>query len=347
VSFNLVDLIKDQLTDQVTEYVGNMLGGDSGQASSVLGAALPAVLGSLMNSSYTSTGADALFNTISNQDDSMLNNIGDLLSGNDASSMMSAGSSVLDSLLDGNSNGGLGSIVNAVSEFAGSDKTVTKSIMGMLAPIIFSVIKKKFMSRDSGFDVGSLVDMFTGQKDNITAALPKGLKLNFESSAAFETPRDVTPKAKSGLGKLLPLALLLGAGWMAYSMFFKGSDTVEKVETMEHINHTATQVADLAKLEQRVEGSMSSLISTLSGIKNLSSAKASISTLTETTDNLGNYAKMLDKIPADTRVKVSKSVMNSIPQLKALLNKVGAIPGVEAMLEPIIKGLTEKLALFQ
>ena len=347
MSFNLVDLIKDQLTDQVTGYVSNMLGGDSGQASSVLGAALPALLGSLMNSSSTSNGAGALFDTISNQDDSMLDNIGDLLSGDGASSMMSAGSSVLGSLLGGNSNGGLGSIVDSVSGFAGSDKTMTKSIMGMLAPIIFSVIKKKFMSGDSGFDVGSLVDMFTGQKENITAALPKGLELNFENSAAFETPRDVTPKAKSGLGKLLPLALLLGAGWMAYNMFFKGSDTVEKVETVERVNHTTTQVSHSAKLEQRVEGTMTSLISTLSGIKDVSSAKASIFELTETTNNLGNYATMLDKIPADARVKVSKSVMDSIPQLKGLLNKAGSIPGVEAMLEPVIKGLTEKLALFQ
>jgi hypothetical protein len=342
MSFNLVDLVKEQLTETVTGYVGNMLGGDTDKSSSMLDAALPAVLGGLMNTTSNSSGAGTLFNTISKQDEGILGNLGDLLGQEGEGSMMSMGRSALGSVLGGS---GLESIVDAVSGFAGADKGSTKSIMGMLAPIIFSVIKNKFMGGgNSGFDVGSLVDMFSGQKDNITAALPKGLDLDFGNNDAYETARNIAPESKSGLGKFLPLALLIGAGWMAYNMFVKDSNTVEST------THTTTQegnTANMANLGQNITGTMSSLVSTLEGIKDESSANAAVANLTKTTDELGNYASMLDKLPEGAKGQVSKYVMDYVPQLTALLNKVDTIPGVGSIMKPVVAELSAKLAMFQ
>jgi len=340
MSFNIVDMIKDQLTDQVVGYVGNMLGGDSNQGSSVLSAAVPAILGSLMHSSSEPSGAEAIFNSINKTDDSILDNIGDMLSGDNSGSLMSMGADLLGSAFGGN-NSTMGSIVDAVSNFSGSDKGATKSIMGLLAPIIFSVIKKQLMGGDGkGFSIGSLVDMFTGQKDNINAALPKGLDLNLGNSS-YKAPRNIEPQGKSALGKLLPLALLVGAGWIAYNMFFSGNKTVE------HTNNSVTQEINMANLGQNVTGTMTSLVSTLKGIKDVSSAKAAVSTLTEATNNLGSYASMLDKLPIDARGKVTKYVMDYLPQLETLLNNVSSIPGVGPVLKPVVENLSSKLALFK
>jgi len=335
MSFNIVDLVKDQLTEQVTGYIGNMLGGNASQTTSALDGAIPSILGGLMDGSSTSQGAGAIFDTLDKQDDGILDNLGDLLSGDNAGSLMSMGSASLGSLLGGNNNGGIGSIIDAVSGFAGSDKGATKSMMGLLAPIIFSVIKKQLMGGNSGFNVGSLVDMFTGQKDNITASIPNGFNINPSTVAP-----EVTFEGKSALSKMLPLLLVAGAGWLAYN-FFTSSNTTEPIPQAE------TKQVTTANLGQNIEGTMTSLVSTLGGIKDVNSAKAALSTLTNVSGELGNYAGMLDKVPAESRSQIVKYVMDYVPQIKELLNKAGTIPGVGAVITPIVEKLSANLALFQ
>jgi len=342
MGFNLVDLIKDQVAEQVTGYIGNMLGGDTTQAKKAFDGALPAILNGLGESTTNEKGAGALFDTLGKQDEGILDNIGDILGGNDSSSLIEMGTSALGSLLGGSSQGGLGSIVDAVSGYAGTDSGTTKSMMGLIAPLIFSVIKRKFMGGDSGFNVGSLVDMFSEQKENINTAIPKGLDLNFNNNT-YEAPSNVAPKSKSGLGKFLPLALLAGAGWIAYNMFFSGGQT----QTTEHTNSMPTQEVNMANLGQEVTGTMTSLVSELKGIKDETSAKAAIPALTEASNHLGQYASVLDKLPADAKSKVSKYVMDYLPQLKSLLDNVSNIPGVGPVLKPVVENLSAKLALFQ
>jgi len=263
-----------------------------------------------------------------------------MLSGDNNDSLISMGSSALGSLLGGsNSSGGMGSIIDAVSGFAGSDKGGTTSMMGLLAPIIFSVIKNQLMGGKEGFNIGSLVNMFTGQKDNITAAIPKGLNLN--PSTITETTQEVTREGKSALSKMLPILLLAGAAYVAYNLFSGSSTTTEPTQ------QTTSGQVNVAELGQNVEGTMKSLVSTLGGITDVDSAKAAVSTLTDTTSNLGNYAGMLDNIPTEAKGQVNKYVMNYVPQIKELLNKASAIPGVGAIIQPVVESLSAKLALFQ
>jgi len=342
MSFNLVDLIKDQVAEQVTGYIGNMLGGDTTQAKKAFDGVLPAILNGLGNSTATSEGAGALFDTLGKQDDGILDNLGDILGGSDSSSLIEMGSSALGSLLGGSSEGGLGSIIDAVSSYAGTDSGTSKTMMGLIAPLIFSVIKRKFMGGDSGFNVGSLVDMFTGQKDNINAAIPKGLDLNFNKSVETPSYEPANIEKKSGLGKLLPLALLIGAGWLAYT-FMSGT----KTQTVEHTNTASTQEHSMANLGQDVTGTMTSLVSTIKGITDESSAKAAVPAIEAASNQLGNYAGMLDKLPAGAKEQVTKYVMDFLPQLTALLDNVSAIPGVGPVLKPVVESLSSKLALFK
>ena len=334
MSFNIVDLVKDQMTEKVTGYIGNMLGGNASQTTSALDGAIPAILGGLLNTSSTNKGAGAIFDTLDKQDEGILDNMGDLLGGDNSGSLIEMGTSALGSLLGGNS-GGLGSIIDAVSGLGGSSSSGTKSMMGLLAPIIFSVIKKQLMGGNSGFNVGSLVDMFTGQKDNITAAIPNGFNIN-PSTVVPEVARE----GKSGISKMLPLLLVAGAGWLAYN-FFTSSNTTEPIPQAE------TKQVTTANLGQNIEGTMTSLVSTLGGIKDVNSANAALSTLTNVSGELGNYAGMLDKVPAESRSQIVKYVMDYVPQIKELLNKAGTIPGVGAVITPIVEKLSANLALFQ
>jgi len=344
MSFNLVDFVKDQIADQVSGYVGNMLGGDTQKSKSLLEGAIPALLGGLMHTATNPTGAKNMFDTLQKTDDSILDNLGDMLSGDKSNSLIDMGTNMLSSVLGGNNSSTLNNLINAVSGFAGVDKNNTKSIMGLLAPLILGVIKRKLVG-DGGFSVDGLINMFTGQKENITKALPKGLNLNFDTDIAdniSDATHEAAREGKSFLGKILPLLLLLAAAWIAYNLFFKGAST-----TQSSAAHTTTTQVTEANLGEHIDSTMKELMSTLSGIKDVSSAKAAVPKLTEAVNNLGTYAAMLDKLPANVQDQIRKYIRQYLPQLKDALNKVGSIPGVGAIIQPVVENLSEKLAMLQ
>lgn len=342
MSFNITDLIKDQLSDQVTGQLGSLLGGSDAQNGSAIASAIPGLLSGLMNSGSSSSGADSLFNAINDQDDSILDNLGGLLGGSGQSSMMSAGSSILGSLLGG---GNLGSLVSSIAGFSGAGKGPVKSLLGLLAPIIFGVIKRKLMGGSGGFDVGSLMNMFKGQKDNISASIPSGFQLNDFSSNATETVRETVNTAqtegKSILGKLLPLALLIGAGLLAYNFFIKDKGNADSAR------ETTSSVMQANDIGKEVTSVFSTLTGSLGSITDADSAKAALPQITGATDKLGSIAGMLDKMPAAAQAPIKSAIANAITPLKSLIDKVGAIPGVGDVIKPAIEGLAAKLALFQ
>ena len=170
MSFNIVDLVKDQVKGQLIGQMGNLLGNEGGKATSAVDSMVPAMLNGLTGSAGTTEGANSLFGAVQNQDDSLLDNMSSLLGGGQASTVIDNGNSVLSSLFG---SGGLGKLAGALSGFSGLSKGGTSSMMGMLAPIILGVIKRKVMGE--GLNAGGLASMLTGQSNNISASMPSGL----------------------------------------------------------------------------------------------------------------------------------------------------------------------------
>ena len=364
MSFNLMDLIKDQLSDQVMGQLGNVLGGSESQNSSAISSAIPGILSGLINTGSTDEGAGSLFNTINDQDDSILDNLGDLLGGDNQGSMMEMGTKALGGLLGG---GGIGNLISAVSGFSGASKSNTGSLMGLLAPIIFGVVKRKLLG-GGGFNIGSLMDMFNGQKENVVAALPFGFSDQLKSSGfdtfdmnltdkiesaadnvldntrdavenVAETTREVATEGKSMLSKLLPILILVGAALLAYNLFFKGG--AETTST----SQTAPLSAE--SLGKEVTSTLGNLTQTFGSITDVDSAKAALPTLTTATDKLGSLAGMMEKLPEAARGPIKQIVTGGMPQLEGILNKLGAIPGVGAILKPVLESMAPKLAMFK
>ena len=114
MSFNLVDLVQDQLKGPMAGHVTKLLGNESGKADAALGAAVPGLLKGLSQSSSTTSGADSLFKAVQKQDDSLLDNIGSLMGGTKAKSVVDDGGSMLSNLLGG---AGLSALSGVVSKF--------------------------------------------------------------------------------------------------------------------------------------------------------------------------------------------------------------------------------------
>jgi len=162
MSFNLVDLVKDQLTGPVKGHVSKMLGNESGKADAALGAAVPGLLKGLAQSASTPSGADSLLKAVNNQDDGLLDNMGSLLGSDKAGSVVDAGNKSLGSLFG---DKGVGALTGAVSGVSGLSKGGAKSIMGMAAPMVMGVIKRKVMT--GGLNASGLANMLKDQGPNI------------------------------------------------------------------------------------------------------------------------------------------------------------------------------------
>jgi hypothetical protein len=90
-----------------------------------------------------------------------------------------------------------------------------------------------------------------------------------------------------------------------------------------------------------------SLTSTLTSVTDADSATAAIPQLGKLTESFGGMSDMFGKLPDVAKGSVSGVFGKGLEQIKPLLEKVYAIPGVEAVLKPTIDALMSKLDLFK
>ena len=140
ISENIVNLVKDQVGDQMLEQIKGVLGSDGPKASTALGSFLPALLSGVTNLAGSSKGADTLFNAVGKQDDAMLDNVGALLREGQGASVVDQGSNLLGTLFGSSGADKLG---NVLSAFTGVSRGGTNSLMGIVAPLVIGVIKRK------------------------------------------------------------------------------------------------------------------------------------------------------------------------------------------------------------
>jgi hypothetical protein len=96
-----------------------------------------------------------------------------------------------------------------------------------------------------------------------------------------------------------------------------------------------------------VKDSFGSLTGAVSSITDIESAKAALPKLSDVTEKFSGMTDMFGKLPATAKGAVSGVFSSALEQLKPVLEKAMAIPGVEAIVKPAIDALMEKLKSFQ
>jgi hypothetical protein len=171
MSVNLVDLVMSQVGDSLPGILGSLLGESADRTQGAIAGAVPAILGGLMGAASKGGGvADQLAAAVGQQDDSLLDNLTGALGGGNHQQLADQGSNMLGSLLG---DGVLGSLVGAIGKFSGMGSGSSKSLLGMLVPIVMSVLGRQ--QKAGGLDAGGLMDMLMSQKDNVQAAMPSGM----------------------------------------------------------------------------------------------------------------------------------------------------------------------------
>lgn len=421
MSFNIVDLVKDQISDQVLGQMGKALGMESTQASGALTGALPGLLSGILVKASNPDAASSMFDTVQKQDDNLLGNMGNLLGGDQASSIADQGSSMLSSILG---SGALGQLAGVVANFSGISRGNSSSLMGMLAPFIIGIIKKKVI--DGGMDAGSMASMLSDQKDNVANAMPQGFSDQLQSAGFFDsitaapsaataqsTPTATTATAtaaaaaaptnntasegSSGGGFmkwLLPLVAVAGIGWFGLNAMNKDSATeaVDALDPTAKIEEGASNAADavtegasnavdavtegassavdavkegasdavasalsaaqdampegvdLSAISGGLEGVFGSTTDALGGITDVESAKSAIPAIEEATAKLGGINDLITRLPEVAQGPLAAIAGNGAAALQPIIEKITAIPGVGAVIEPAVQPMLDMLS---
>jgi hypothetical protein len=186
MSTNLVSYVMQFLTPDMVGRIAAAQGLNRSDAQSGVSAAVPALLAAFVGLADKPGGAQSLVNTIKQQS-GVADNFGSMIGGSNQASFIDRGSSLLTSLLGSHD---ASSLAGAVGRFAGLGQSKATSLLGMLMPLVMSLIGKQIGTR--GIDVGSLTSLLASQRDQIAQSMPGGMGQMLESagiSSGFEQAR--------------------------------------------------------------------------------------------------------------------------------------------------------------
>ena len=189
------------------------------------------MLSGIVSSSTSDGGANLLNLSKQAANSGILNNIGGAFSGSDSGNLLNSGYNLLSGLL-GNKTGG---VTNVISNFAGIKSSSAKAILSAIVPIALSFIGRQ--ASNSNLSASGILNWLTGQKSQITNALPAGLNLSgvFDSSVHKVTDTVYEPPyTAKKTNWLIPVLLVLAAIvviWLLSRSCNKNSTSASSVDT--------------------------------------------------------------------------------------------------------------------
>jgi hypothetical protein len=237
---SILSAMSSLLTPEVVGKLGSACGLNPSTAQTALGAAVPSILSGLAGVVGRAGGAQQLANAVAAQPTDILSRIAGGLTG---SAQADKGTNLLSSLLGGDA---FGLLASTISRFVGISQGSTQSLMGLLTPMIMGLFGRE--QRAAGLDVNGLARLLTGQKEEITAAMPSGLRRLLEESGVhdaiassssperrtYDSPRTAygAPQTSTpGMNWLYWVLPLIALGALLWYLLPSGRETVGPVAT--------------------------------------------------------------------------------------------------------------------
>jgi len=171
---------------QTPDIVGQLAiasGLERSLAQAAIAVAVPSILSAFAGLVVRRDGAKQLARAVAAQPADILSSISRHLTASNLTGstyMAITGKSLLASLLG---DGALGTLAASVARYAGIGEGSSQSLMGLLTPLIMGVLGRE--QRAAGLDANGLAELLTGQKKEITAAMPSGLIQLLEASGFY------------------------------------------------------------------------------------------------------------------------------------------------------------------
>jgi hypothetical protein len=376
---NLVSSAMQFLTPDLVAKIARTLDIDSEVAQSVVGAAVPAILASFAGLAAKPAGAQQLFDTLEQQGPDTPSQIAGAIGGPDQKAIADTGSGLLSALLGGSE---LNTLVSAVSTFSGISQNASKSVLGLLAPMVVGALGQ--LQRSGGLDASGLANLLSSQKDQIVAVMPFGLANTLGArgmldaldgnlrrgadtataaagrmaDAMSDTARSASqvgygatrrPRATSWPYWILGLAVLAGLGWYFVGDREQPQQLVEQTRGL--INKATEDLApktatpNAAELSGDLASSVDTVRTTLQGITDPASARAALPKLQQATAQLDRINGLAGQLPPSSRKDLASLVGASVPALNRLCDRALSNPQIAGLAKPTIDALRAKLQL--
>ena len=359
---NLVSEIVDVLSPTITSRIASALGLNQTSTQKAVVAAVPALLASLISYVSKPQGATKLNEVVKKQEPGMLSSLADVIGEPGQKALIDQGASVLTSLLGGKT---VSALTDAVGEYAGVTGSGSKSLLGLLGPVVLGVLGRE--QRDRGLDASGLANLLTSQKNNVSAALPAGFskylsgagilddvtpsRTRYASQAPARTPPSIWPW-------LLGALILLGLGALAWNLLQgRHKQVAETANPKIEGQVTAPAEAPYAGLFAKLKGikagdvdvgdlatsAVNDLYTSLQGIKDEATAQSSMPGLTKASSEFDQLTGVLSQLSPENRKTLADLFASIRPNLDQLLDKAIAIPGVGSIIKPAVDAIRERL----
>jgi hypothetical protein len=368
---NLVSSVMQFLTPDLVAKIARTLGIDPDVAQKAVNAAVPAILASFAGLAAKPAGAQQLSDALEQQPPGMLSQLTSAIGGTDQKAIADAGSGLLSTLLGG---GGLNGLVSAMSAFSGINQNASKSVLGLIAPMVVGTLGQQ--QRSGGLDARGLANLLSSQKDQIAAAMPSGLANMMgargmldafdgslrrgadtaagrmagtmsetamgASQSAYRAARN--PLTASWPLWILALVVLAGLGW-----YFLGNHEQQLAEQTKGLINRAEDLAtgtpNAADVSTDLTSSVASVRTTLQGMTDVASARAALPKLQQATEQLDKINSLAAQLPPNSRKELASVVEASMPALNRLCDQALSNPQIAGLAKPAIDALRARLQL--
>ena len=222
---NLVSSVTKVLTPDLLARIASGLGIDQALVEKASSASIPALLATLSSLVAKPGGAAKLSDAVAQQQPGILTSIANVIGGSGQKELIDTGLGALSSLLGGST---ISALTGAVSKYAGLGDNGSKSLMGLIAPLLMGVLGQQ--QRASGLDASGLADLLQSQKDNIVRALPPGFAKYLSGTGILDRVTGPTARPEPAYARppsssattpswLLPALGILAIGALAWYLF--------------------------------------------------------------------------------------------------------------------------------
>jgi hypothetical protein len=377
MSANLVSVVMQFLTPDMIAKIASALGLDRAVAQKAIGGAIPALLTGLADVASTPEGTRQLTNTLAQQQPGALENLKNLIGSPDQTSLAETGASMLSGLFG---RGPVDTMAQAIGKFAGLGGDSSKSLLGMLAPVVLGALGQQ---QRAGVDARGIASLLASQKDQIAAAIPSGLAEQLSSvglidraagtvregtaaaSAAGSRIAGATERTVAGAGRsayaatstasaqwpywLAALVVLGGLAWwgLARQKTETVADLPRPAATQPTTGTVGLAPSDLTiggvNLANRADSSIGTLKSVLPTITDTASAEAALPKVREATAQLNEVGALSAKLSPEGKSTLAKLIAAAMPTINQMCDKVLAIPGAGDVAKPAITELRGQL----
>ncbi len=192
---SISDLVAQALSGNMSE-ISNKIGADPQQTEKAISAALPTMIGALSRKAEGDDGGGLMGMLDRDGDGSALDDLAGFIGGGGHESR---GNQVLDGLFGGKRN----RVENAVGQASGLSADQSGMLMKMLGPLVMGALMKKAGgSSGGGLDMGSLVNMMQGERQEIERDTQQSSMIGRLVDQDGDGDFDFSDMAKIGMGYL-------------------------------------------------------------------------------------------------------------------------------------------------